>query len=81
MKNIIIYCVVGLINIALNFTVFISSYNTLATPFLHEEQRMENANYIMTYTLFGFVAIGIFTLVFLHLFLKKISITKSSNKH
>jgi len=81
MKNIIIYCVVGLINIALNFTVFILSYNTLATPFLHEEQRMENANHIMTYTLFGFIATGIFTLVFLYLFLKKISVTKISSGH
>ncbi len=70
MKNIITYCAVGLINIALNFTIFILSYNTLTTPFLHEEQRIENANHIITYILPGFVAIGIFTLVLLYLFLK-----------
>ncbi len=79
MKNIIIYCIVGLINVVLNFSVFIISYNVLATPFLHEEQRMENANYIMTYTLFGFVAIGIFTWVFFYLFFRKNSIIKNSN--
>jgi nitrate reductase gamma subunit len=44
-----------------NFALFIFSYNRLATPYLVEEQRVLNADFIMTVTLGGFA--GIATLV------------------
>jgi len=71
MKKIIAFLLVGLTNIALNFTVFIVSYNKLATPFLHEAQRMDNADYIITVTLSGFVIISFLTLGLLYLLYTK----------
>jgi len=71
MKKIIAFLLLGLTNIALNFTVFIVSYNKLATPFLHEAQRTDNADYIITVTLSGFVMISFLTLGLLYLLYTK----------
>lgn len=44
-----------LISAALNFSLFLVTYNKLATPYLHEEQRMDNADFIMIYVTAGFL--------------------------
>jgi hypothetical protein len=41
-----------------NFALFIFSYNRLATPYLVEEQRVLNADFIMTVTVGGFAGIA-----------------------
>lgn len=40
-----------LIGVALNFGIFLVSYKFLTFPYLHEEQRVENAPYIFSYVL------------------------------
>lgn len=41
-----------------NFAFFVFCYNRLATPFIDEPQRVENADFIMQYATIGFVAIA-----------------------
>jgi len=59
MKKNALIIVYGLVTAILNFALFIVSYNHLATPYLQEEQRMENADFIMSYALGGYVFIAI----------------------
>ena len=60
----IFYCIiVVVVSSALNFMVFLESYKRLAFPYMHEEQRVENAPYIFLYILPGFVLIAIISLV------------------
>ena len=49
----------GLVTAILNFVLFIVSYNHLAMPYLHEEQRMENADFIMSYALGGYILLAV----------------------
>ena len=48
-----------LISASLNFSLFLVTYNKLATPYLHEEQRMDNADFIMIYVTAGFLLISL----------------------
>lgn len=69
-KNVLIF-VYGLVTAILNFALFILSYNHLATPYLHEEQRMENADFIMSYALGGYVLIAVISAVVMWFVSKK----------
>lgn len=71
MKKILVFLIIGLANVALNFAVFIVSYNKLATPYLYEEQRVTNANFIMGYTLPGYLLIGLLTMVLVYFYKNK----------
>jgi hypothetical protein len=51
LKASLIAIFVVLVNFLINFLIFTYSYNKLATPYLNEEQRVENVGYIMTGTL------------------------------
>lgn len=62
---------IALANFLLNFGVFAVSYNMLVTPYLHEEQRVENADFIMAYTSSMFAAITILTAVAFYFLVKK----------
>ena len=55
MKNIILSIIVSIASFIMNFSIFTYSYNRVATPFLNEEQRVENAGYIMSVSLSLFV--------------------------
>ena len=60
----IFYCIIAVVvSSALNFMVFLESYKRLAFPYMHEEQRVENAPYIFLYILPGFVLIAIISLI------------------
>lgn len=48
-----------ILSAALNFMIFIVSYNYLVFPYLHEEQRVENAPYIFIYILPAFILVSI----------------------
>ncbi len=50
-KRSIFALLVFLANFGLNFLIFTYSYNKLSTPYLNEEQRVDNAGYIMSGTL------------------------------
>lgn len=68
LKNkMLVIAVLVLINFAANFMVFTYNYNKLATPFLNEEQRVENADFIMSMTIamFAFEALVLGLLFFL----------------
>ncbi len=59
MKSLLIKLVLVFITLALNFGVFILSYNKLVFPHLHEAQRMENAPLIFSYVLMSFLVCAI----------------------
>lgn len=50
-KRILISFGIALTSFILNFVTFLITYNKLATPYLHEEQRVENAFFILTATI------------------------------
>jgi hypothetical protein len=50
--------VLFVLNAALNFAIFLWAYKKLAFPFLHEEQRMENAPVIFFYVVPGFMLVS-----------------------
>ncbi len=54
MRKVYINIILVLSTLALNFSVFIFSYNKLVFPYLHEAQRMENAPFIFSWVLIGF---------------------------
>lgn len=51
------------ITLCLNFGIFLFSYKKLAFPYLHEAQRMENAPFIFSYVLLGFLFSAIISVV------------------
>lgn len=60
-KNILIVIAISVGNFIFNFLVFTLSYNRLVTPFLAEEQRVENADFIMSITAGSFAIVAILT--------------------
>lgn len=74
-RSILIYFAIIIVSSGLNFFVFLEAYKRLAFPFLHEEQRVENAPYIFLYVFPCFILISILTLV-----LYKV-VMKSHNKN
>ena len=57
--NILIACCIAIASFTLNGAVFVISYNRLATPFLTEEQRVLNADIIMSLTAGAFAIVAI----------------------
>lgn len=70
-KKPLLAAAIALLNFVLNFAVFTVSYNILATPYLHEEQRVENADFIMAYTSSMFAAVTILSAVAFYFLLRK----------
>ncbi len=52
---------ISFISFILNIAVFVIIYNRLATPFLTEEQRVINAEFIMSVTAGAFATVAILT--------------------
>lgn len=71
MKKYALASIVGVVSALLNFLLFVFAYNKIATPFLHEEQRMENADFIMSYVVGGYLAIAVASTVMIFLSCKK----------
>ena len=68
MKTLIIYIFIALINIIINFVIYNYSFNLQATPFLHEEQRVESAMLMLKETFPAYIASGvIFTIIFFYI--------------
>ena len=70
-KRILVSLGIALTSFFLNFITFLIIYNKLATPYLHEEQRVENAFFILTATMGLFAAIAIFVGIAFFLVAKK----------
>jgi len=62
-KTLIKDFVIVLLSSSLNFFVFLLAYKEFSFPYLHEEQRVENAPYIFTYVLPGFILISILVVI------------------
>ncbi|MCX7110069.1 MAG: hypothetical protein NTX45_08060 [Proteobacteria bacterium] len=58
-KPFIIACLVSVLSFALNFGIFVLGYDRLAVPFLLEEQRMANADFIMSIIVGAFALLAI----------------------
>jgi hypothetical protein len=56
---------ISLLSFSANIVAFLHSYRSLAFPFLSEEQRVANADFIMTISISAFAAAAIFTGVLL----------------
>ncbi len=55
MKTVLIYAGLALLVFIINFLIYIVSFNALATPFLHEEQRLDSALLMVKTTLPAYV--------------------------
>ena len=66
-KTLIVVFFSILLNFIMNFLIFTYSYNKLATPYLNEEQRVDNAGFIMSGTLSMYlvsaILVGILTFI------------------
>jgi hypothetical protein len=70
-KNILTAFLISIISFVLNGAVFVLSYNKLATPFLSEEQRVLNADFIMSITVGAFATVSIATGIAIYIILRK----------
>ena len=64
-------CCISMASFLLNGAVFVISYNRLATPFLSEEQRVLNADFIMSVTVGAFGAVAIATGLSIYMLIRK----------
>lgn len=55
MSKIIIYSLMAIVVFAVNFAIFNYSFNMQATPFLHEEERVDSALLMLKTTLPAYV--------------------------
>jgi hypothetical protein len=62
-KNIFINIVFILVTSSLNLAIFFVAYNKLTFPFLHEDQRMDNAPLIFYYVVPSFIVVAICVLL------------------
>lgn len=71
MKKIFAIATVSTLATSLNFVLFILFYNKLATPYLHEAQRVENADSIFFNALPCFGLIALVSTVLIYYFAAK----------
>lgn len=61
MKSSVAAIALILVTLCLNFGLFLFAYRKLAFPYLNEAQRMENAPFIFSYVLIGFLVSAVFS--------------------
>ena len=59
-------CLISVLIFAANFGVFVFGYDHLAVPFLSEEQRVENAAFIMSVIVGAFAVLAALVGVFVY---------------
>lgn len=59
MKTFITYSFLALVNFVINFGIYNYSFNTQATPFLHEEQRLDSGLLMLKTTLPAYIVSAI----------------------
>lgn len=67
MRNITIVIIGIIICSCINIAIFLVAYKKLVFPFLHEDQRMENAPYMFFYVVPSFVLAAVVVVVFIFL--------------
>jgi len=78
MKTFFIYALLAFLNFAINFTIYNYSFNKQATPYLHEEQRVDSGLLMLKTTLPAYVVSAIVLTVLFYLVAKYV-ITKNSS--
>jgi hypothetical protein len=73
MKKILSLAGVLLISIALNFGLFSVAYNKLAVPYLHESQRVDNAELIMFLVLPAFILFAFISILLTYILARKMA--------
>jgi len=76
-KSLLLYIVLIVVNFVVNFFIYNYSFNLQATPYLHEEQRVDSA-LLMLKTTFPAYLISAILFAFLFHFAAKYFITKNS---
>jgi len=68
MKTFITYSSLAIANFIINFIIYNYSFNTQATPFLHEEQRLDSGLLMLKTTLPAYIISAIvITLIFYYI--------------
>lgn len=62
-SKIIWWALAWFIGTTMNFGIFLASYKYLTFPYLHEEQRVENAPYIFGYVLPAIMVASLITVI------------------
>ena len=70
-KILLKWLVAWLVGVALNFSIFLVSYKFLTFPYLHEEQRVENAPYIFGYVLPSIMVATLITIIIFSIVTKR----------
>lgn len=70
MKRLLAWVIASITGVVLQFGIFLAAYQKLTFPFLHEEQRAENAPYIFAYVLPAILVATIGTMFMFHLLAK-----------
>ena len=78
MKTFIIYTLLAFLNFIVNFAIYNYSFNKQATPYLHEEQRVDSGLLMLKTTLPAYIVSATLLTVLFYLVAKYI-ITKSSS--
>ena len=78
MKNIVIYTFLTLLNFGVNIAIYNYSFNKQATPYLHEEQRVDSGLLMLKTTFPAYILAAIFITLLFYL-ATKYSITRRSN--
>ncbi|OMH31668.1 hypothetical protein BGP75_16190 [Motiliproteus sp. MSK22-1] len=71
MKTFLIYVVLAVITFTINFAIFNYSFNLQATPFLHEEQRVESGLLMLKTTLPAYAVSSIILTIVFYLIAKR----------
>ena len=73
MKTFVVYTLLALVSFVVNFAVYVISFNSQATPFLHEEQRVDSAILMFKATLPAYAASSIVLAVLFYFAAKRFS--------
>ncbi len=72
MKSFFTYFVMSIVMFVINFTIFNRSFNMQATPFLHEEQRVDSAMMMLKTTIPAYAIASIIVTVLFYFIAKKL---------
>ncbi|MCI0507977.1 MAG: hypothetical protein L0Z73_17975 [Gammaproteobacteria bacterium] len=78
LKILFIYTFLAIVNFVVNFAIYNYSFNKQATPYLHEEQRVESGLMMLKTTLPAYL-VSAMLLTFVFYVTAKYIITKSSS--
>ncbi len=76
MKTFLIYSFLAVVNFIINFTIYNYSFIKQATPYLHEEQRVDSGLLMLQTTLPAYLAAAVILTLIFYLVAKKLATSK-----